>query len=430
MIFLKKLKDENDPNKIIGDVINKYLKKSDEFYERAKNYINDMKYHIEQRQTINIIFNASEPKYSSNLILKFGTTIEYMIKFYLKLNDKRNLINDNRNEINFFWNKFKLGLKDKTPIEIFFKNNLNPEVNVYLNNSNILDNNNKKNYNKLNIKEEEDILIMKYFNQIFEEKSKSKGKINKSNNINIKIDYDILNKYLKKCKEFYENLYNTILDMKFLVGSAGPKINVIFATTYLTNTTLALNYGVTIAQMLKIYLRRFYRESLINNKKCKDRIIFLYNGKKLRLEDKTSVYLYFGNDSPQVVVVHEASDSFCLDNLRIEDYKLSKEEINLIDLYNKQIREEKIYVPRAEQESFPLPSRPSREINIKFNDGVNVVNIKMDDSYMVAELINEYFEKTKEKNRTFIFNNEELSPMDASPLYEVGLKNNSVIFVQ
>ena len=97
---------------------------------------------------------------------------------------------------------------------------------------------------------------------------------------------------------------------------------------------------------------------------------------------------------------------------------------------SKQIREEKIYVPRAEQESFPLPSRPSREINIKFNDGVNVVNIKMDDSYMVAELINEYFEKTKEKNRTFIFNNEELSPMDASPLYEVGLKNNSVIFVQ
>ena len=80
-----------------------------------------MKYHIEQRQTINIIFNASEPKYSSNLILKFGTTIEDMIKFYLKLNDKRNLINNNRNEINFFWNKFKLGLKDKTPIEIFLK---------------------------------------------------------------------------------------------------------------------------------------------------------------------------------------------------------------------------------------------------------------------------------------------------------------------
>ena len=182
---------------------------------------------------------------------------------------------------------------------------------------------------------------------------------------------------------------------------------------------MALNYGVTIAQMLKIYLRRFYRESLINNKKCKDRIIFLYNGKKLRLEDKTSVELYFGNDSPQVVVVHEASDSFCLDNLRIEDYKLSKEEINLIDLYNKQIREE-IYGPAPVLE-------PSGKINIKFNDGKNLVNIKMDDKDIVAELINEYFEKTKEKNRTFIFNKEELSPMDTNSLYEVGLKNNSVI---
>ena len=194
--FFEKIKNENDPNKIIDDIINKYLKKSNEFYERAKNYINDLKYHIEQRQTINIIFKASEPNYSSNLILKFGTTIEDMIKFYLKLNDKRNLINDNRNEINFFWNKFKLGLRDKTPIEIFFKNNLNPEVNVYLHNSIILDNNN--NSNKFSIKEEEDILIMKYFNQIFEEKNKSQGKINKSNNINIKIDYNILNKYLKK----------------------------------------------------------------------------------------------------------------------------------------------------------------------------------------------------------------------------------------
>ena len=212
--------------------------------------------------------------------------------------------------------------------------------------------------------------------------------------------------------------------MKFLVGSAGPKINVIFATTYGTNTTLTLNYGVTIAQMLKIYLRRFYRESLINNKKCKDRIIFLYNGKILRLEDATSVEQYFRHFNPKVVV-NEISDSFCLDNLRIEDNKLSKEEINLIDLYNKQIREE-IYGPTPVLESFPLPSG---KINIKFNDGKNLVNIKMDDKDMVGELINEYFEKTKVKNRTFIFNKEELSPMDTNSLYEVGLKNNSVVLV-
>ena len=70
-----------------------------------------------------------------------------------------------------------------------------------------------------------------------------------------------------------------------------------------------------------------------------------------------------------------------MDNLRIEDYKLSKEEINLIDLYNKQIREE-IYGPAPVLE-------PSGKINIKFNDGKNLVNIKMDDKDMVAELINE-----------------------------------------
>ena len=53
----------------------------------------------------------------------------------------------------------------------------------------------------------------------------------------------------------------------------------------------------------------------------------------------------------------------------------------------------------------------------------------MDDSDMVAELINEYYEKTKEKNKTFTFNNKKLPELDTNTLRETGLKNNSEIFV-
>ena len=69
------------------------------------------------------------------------------------------------------------------------------------------------------------------------------------------------------------------------------------------------------------------------------------------------------------------------------------------------------------------------ELTIKFNKGGSVTTIKMDAESMVAELINEYFVKSKTKSGNFKFNNNTLSTTDTSTLAEAGLKNNSEITV-
>ena len=118
-----------------------------------------MIYHIKHRKAMNIKFNVFlsntflnmyevKPTFSSNLVLKFGTTIDDMLKIYFKLYIKTY---DYGKEINFSWNMFKLNFGDKTPIEIFFNNTLNPTVNVYIIISGFLYTN-FNNYDKLSIK--------------------------------------------------------------------------------------------------------------------------------------------------------------------------------------------------------------------------------------------------------------------------------------
>ena len=170
-----------------------------------------MIYHIKHRKAMNIKFNVFlstflgvyevKPTFSSNLVLKFGTTIDDMLKIYFKLYIKTY---DYGKEINFSWNMFKLNFGDKTPIEIFFNNTLNPTVNVYIICSGFLYNN-FNNYDKLSIKELDDTLLIIYFNYIFNEKIIDIGMINENNDIKIKIDNDILNQCLKKRKGFYES---------------------------------------------------------------------------------------------------------------------------------------------------------------------------------------------------------------------------------
>jgi len=345
-----------------------------------------------------------------------------MLKIYFKLKGRGDLINYNGNEIYFLWNMFKLGFGDQTPIEIFFINTLNPSVNVYLNDYYFFENN-YNNHNKLNIKELDDALLIIYFKQIFDEKKMGIG-MNNENNIAFKIDNDILNKGSKKREAFYEYLNNRIKDMKYEIGP-GPKMNIIFKTTQGCINTLILNHGTTIDQMLRIYCRRFFRENIRNI--IEKELCFLFHANRIKLGDKTPVEHYFRNEVNPILNVNSiVSDSDS--NI----YKFSKEEINLIDLCSKRVSEE-IYGPNPKPKPNPKPEpiqSPSGEINVKFNKDGNIVIIKMDDSCLVFELIYEYYEKTKEKNRKFIFNNKELFELDSRSLKEVGLKKNSEIFVK
>ena len=199
-----------------------------------------------------------------------------------------------------------------------------------------------------------------------------------------------------------------------------PLINVIFQINKTNEQNFSFNYGSTIEQMLKIYLGHFYFEGDIMDN-IDSYISFLFNDTRLELGDKTPIETFFNNEAEPKVIVNISNDVFPLNN---------DQENELLKLYGKQIREE-IYGPDPEPD--PKPEQihiQSGEINIKFNKDGNIVNIKMDDISMVAELINEYFVITNTYVGTFKFNELQLSPMDVTSLYEVGLKNNSEIIVQ
>ena len=88
-----------------------------------------------------------------------------------------------------------------------------------------------------------------------------------------------------------ENIYNVI--------GSGPKINVIFRNTRGDCHSLVVNYGVTIDELLKEYLKRIGRPDLIGD----NRISYIWNASKLKFGDKTTVEKYFRNvNNPKVVV--------------------------------------------------------------------------------------------------------------------------------
>lgn len=288
---------------------------------------------------MNILFYACENGYivcsnlKSNLVLKYGTTIDDMIKEYFKLKGRGDLINNYGFGIKFFLGKKELRLEDKTPIEIFFANS-NPCLNAYLSNANFFEKN-YNNYNKLSIKEIDDVLLVIYFNQIYNEKINGIGMINENNNIKFKIDNDILNKYLKKREKFYERLKNKINEKKYRIGPE-TKINVLFQLKSRDiSNNLVLNYGITVEQMLKIYIKRIFGEYNI-----KDELVFYYKERKIELGDKTPVGKYFGinqNNQNRTVFVFECEGQ--IDRIL---YKFSEEEEHLIHLYGELLSEENI----------------------------------------------------------------------------------------
>ena len=68
----------------------------------------------------------------------------------------------------------------------------------------------------------------------------------------------------------------------------GPKISVIFKTTQGISHILVVNYGVTIDELLKKYLKRIGRPDLIGD----NRIHYILNASELKFGDKTTVDYY------------------------------------------------------------------------------------------------------------------------------------------
>ena len=77
-------------------------------------------------------------------------------------------------------------------------------------------------------------------------------------------------------------------------------MNVVFTTTSGRTTNMVFNYGTTIDEILKKYLKRVNREDMIGKKE----IGFLFYGNNLRFGDKTPIEQKFkGVCNPKVNVL-------------------------------------------------------------------------------------------------------------------------------
>ena len=246
--------------------------------------------------------------------------------------------------------------------------------------------------------------------------------IKKENEENNKIDNDILNKYEKIRNEFNRiiNIMSDIIpDLKYQIGP-GPKMNVIFRTHEGCTNNLLLNYGTTLDQMLKIYLKIRGLEDYYINKS--NQICFLWNANKIKFGDKTPIEIYFKNAICPKIVFNDIGISFSSyedEKIRLFCLSLIQEIMDFLDPK-----------PKNNDYNKNCSNKDIKDITIKFNNGGNIIKIKMSNDSMVAELINEYYEKTKTEKGTFYFNDTILIQMDTSCLYEVGLCDNSEIIVK
>ena len=88
------------------------------------------------------------------------------------------------------------------------------------------------------------------------------------------------------------------------LNSPGPKMNLIFTTTQGTKRNLVVNYGTTIAQALRKYLREVGKSDLENS----DKISFLYNAAKLDFTKTDKVEDYFKNLLNPKIVVNDTNN--------------------------------------------------------------------------------------------------------------------------
>jgi len=223
-----------------------------------------------------------------------------------------------------------------------------------------------------------------------------------------------------KCRKekLYMNLNDEINDYVEYPIEPGPKIHVIFHSTLGDRKALTLNCGTEIDKMLKIFLRIIGKNDLIDS----DRICFFYNAARLKFGDKTPIEKLFKNCINPKIIFNDIQNLCCSYDIFSE---IKKAENDLLVSYeNFKSRFCRDIILGAKNEDI------EKEITIKCNNHGNIIQIKMNNTSMVAELINEYLEKTKLKNGTFKFNGHILEEFDTTSLIDAGLKDNSEIIIE
>ena len=79
---------------------------------------------------MNILFKDTNGS-SEHLVFEDMTTIDEILKIYLRICTPPNILKDTINHFNIMFNASLLKLGDKTPAIVFFKNANNPKVIVH-----------------------------------------------------------------------------------------------------------------------------------------------------------------------------------------------------------------------------------------------------------------------------------------------------------
>ena len=129
------------------------------------------------------------------------------------------------------------------------------------------------------------------------------NQFNMINNINNNIDNNIIGINNLNIGNNNMNLFNSqnsgnqIYDN---LNNSGPKMNVIFTTGTGSSKVLILDYGTTVDDMLKIYLKKENKLDLYGSY---NKIGFLYNIKNIQFGNTTPIELFFKNRrTPKVQV--------------------------------------------------------------------------------------------------------------------------------
>ena len=269
-------------------------------------------------------------------------------------------------------------------------------------------------------------------------KKRNSNKTSNMNNYNINVKYSIVNR-----KSIMIDLFN---DMKNIRKPGRPKMNIIFKNDRGKDvSTIIVSHGTKIDQVLKYYLRRMNRPEFIGSPK----ILFFHNATTIGFGNKTPVEIYFRNEVNPTVIVnfnssineHSFYGNWC-NWTKGEEEEIKKEENRLRDLesnFKTDVTQNSpfflgnninpIFSYTQNYPFFGMTQNNGNEITVRFNKRNSIIKIKLSNECMVAELINEYFIKTKTNGGIFKFNGQTLSCAETSSLYEVGLKDNSEIIV-
>ena len=332
----------------MGNLLHFYLKKiGAQFWEATEKDIQFIYNHknikYDNNKTIRDYFNIDEINKKSDIIIlvhildgkyitfkdNHGNKKKFLINKEMSVHELivRYFYNCNLSdtfgeiEIQFFYKKKKIDIKDTTKVKFLFQKDANPIIEVY-DPLGLLIINPEFKYNvtfetSQGIKDNSYFSVFNTMSKLFNNYLDYMGvSLNDKNKIKFLYNGELIDE--KRCviKYFKEESNPKIFVMdpycllNNISGKSGSnKITVLFSTSKGNNFNITVDYGTTIDKLLKLYC---WRDGLTECIGTRDNIAFTFNANQLKFGDQTPVEGYFKYTSlPKVVVIDQKNIVLC-----------------------------------------------------------------------------------------------------------------------